>query len=112
MSPQREKQTARDWLDELKAERRDDRAGERRHRRILDGARKKKSSDGGPGRFAKVFPCVVCGAPDARQPDHARGCPKLNPVPAEKLLRIALQCEDAWAVSAGRKTHAASANGS
>jgi hypothetical protein len=111
MSTPHEVRTARDWLASQTAARvvRDDRAGEARERRLHTGAWKRKRSV--PG-VAKVFPCWACGAPDARQPDHARGCPQLPPVPREIRLQLALEIEDAWAAKAERRTHAPGANGS
>jgi hypothetical protein len=51
------------------------------------------------GIFGKpmIFPCWKCGAADARDAAHQRGCPRLPPVSAERLLAIAKSCERGWA---------------
>lgn len=43
-----------------------------------------------------VYSCAFCGAPDSRQPDHARGCPALAPVSHERLFALALDVEAGW----------------
>lgn len=44
-----------------------------------------------------IFPCWKCGAPDSRQPDHAQGCPQLEPVSKESLIELARKVEEGWA---------------
>ena len=47
----------------------------------------------------KIYPCVICGAPDGRDAAHARGCPRLAAydLDKQKLLALARAVEDAWA---------------
>jgi hypothetical protein len=46
---------------------------------------------------ATSTPCYFCSAPDARQPDHATGCPTLVDLSREKLVSIARNVERGWA---------------
>lgn len=82
MSPERERQAERHLHSEV--------SGQARARKTFEGEWSRR----GP---AEPHPCQTCRAPDARQPDHARGCPKLPPVSREKLLRLIRETEDAWA---------------
>lgn len=74
-----------------------DRREEREMRkRTFRGLRQKVKGLGG-GCIATGEPCMVCGAPDSRAPDHARGCPELPAVSKQEMLRIAQNCERGWA---------------
>jgi hypothetical protein len=44
-----------------------------------------------------IYPCWHCGHYDSHDLTHARGCPRLPPVPKEDLLRIARNVEAGWA---------------
>ena len=45
----------------------------------------------------RIYPCWYCGHADSHDLTHARGCPRLAPVPKEELLRIARYVEAGWA---------------
>jgi len=49
-----------------------------------------------PGGGSSSAPCDFCGAPDARQPDHAAGCPTLADLSRDELIAIARNCERGW----------------
>jgi hypothetical protein len=50
--------------------------------------------------------CFSCGAPDDRDPAHAAGCPKVEPLSKDELLAVALSVEAGWA---GKQARAAGA---
>ena len=53
-------------------------------------------------RASRIFPCAICGARDARDEQHAQGCPKLAPVAKAEVYRLALALERAWAAAPPR----------
>lgn len=74
-----------------------DRAPQREYHRRWRAARKKKGIGERECVGPPDEPCIVCGAPDSRAPDHARGCPELPAVSKQEMLRIAQNCERGWA---------------
>jgi hypothetical protein len=44
-----------------------------------------------------IHPCWYCGRADSHDHTHARGCPRLPPVPKDDLVRIARNVEAGWA---------------
>jgi hypothetical protein len=48
-------------------------------------------------RHPRIFRSAICGAPDAHDASHQRGCPQVAPLTKAELLRLALAIEDAWA---------------